>query len=185
MKRTPLQLEASWLDAITLCPSETASEVSSETGGDGEAKDGPVEDGAPDAASPDDLELDFDMSISFHAEDPDLFRLSLRVDSKDEPSRCPYHLFVVMTGQFRIAEDYGDPIQRSRLISNTAPSMLFGAIREQVLTLTGRSAAGPWMLPAVMFPIREDILRSDVADGPTQKGSSASQKVKTKKKEKK
>lgn len=155
MKRSPLQLEASWVDGLTVGPSTAAArDDDTAAPGDREATSNEA----------DGLELAFDFHVLFHAEDRDLFRIVLRVDSTEGDSRCPYSLTIIMSGQFRIASSYDDPVKRSHLISNTAPSMLYGAVREQVLLLTSRCARGPWTLPAVMFPIRDDIQSDAVND---------------------
>ncbi|HRI56303.1 MAG TPA: hypothetical protein PK170_04315 [Anaerolineae bacterium] len=55
-----------------------------------------------------------------------------------------------MEGIFHI--DHAGPLdERKRLVVINGASMLFGAIREQLLSLSGRHKFGPFLLPSLNF----------------------------------
>ena len=189
MKRSPLQLESCWLEFITLTPAGSDSGTHSDTAEADDTHSGEPAGSAAGPDAPDDLtvvsEIETELAVLFHAEDPDVFRVRLRVKTPERPAQTPYTLDIGMTGQFRVEASYADPVLRSRLVSNAAPSIVYGAIRDQVLTLTTRASQGPWVIPTVMFPIHEDIVwnsaNSQSAPGPSKQKMGQDKKVKNKK----
>ena len=189
MKRSPLQLESCWLEFITLTPAGSDSGSHSDTSEVDDTHSGEPAGSAAGSDAPDDLsvvsEIETELAVLFHAEDPDVFRMCLRVKTPEPPAQARYTLDIKMTGQFRVEASYGDPVLRSRLVSNAAPSIVYGAIRDQVLALTTRASQGPWVIPTVMFPIHEDIVwntaNSEPAAGPSQQKMGPDKKVKNKK----
>lgn len=82
-------------------------------------------------------------------EDPHQFIVNIAVSSKKElPPNFPYQFAVLLEGEFRIDHD-GDLGERKRLVVINGASMLFGVIREQILSLTLRHKNGPLMLPSL------------------------------------
>lgn len=84
-----------------------------------------------------------------------------RESTNESPAQefAPYTLDVVVDGTVRVAEGAG-PLARELAIVNGA-SLLWSAVREQVLNITSRMPAGPAILPTVHF----HDLRQVVAPG--------------------
>lgn len=191
MKRSPLQLESCWLEFVALTPAGSEKDDDAE-GVDQALREQAASDAdneAPDDQSPDHQsevsDIETELAVLFHWEDPDIFRVRLRVKTPERCNRTPYALDIEMTGQFRVAPSYADPAARSRLVSNAAPSIVYGAIRDQVLTLTTRASSGPWVIPTVMFPIHENIVWTSANAEPPPGPSKEKKGQEKKKKEKK
>jgi len=67
-----------------------------------------------------------------------------------EQSHFPYLFAASLEGVFTI-EHEGDLEERKRLVVCNGASMLYGAAREQLLSLTARHKFGPMLLPAANF----------------------------------
>lgn len=79
------------------------------------------------------------------------FALLLNVEfSPEEESQFPYSFSVGMEGVFTIDHD-GDIEERKRLVVCNGAAILYGAAREQLLSLTARHRFGPMMLPSADF----------------------------------
>jgi preprotein translocase subunit SecB len=84
-------------------------------------------------------------------EDTHQFALLLQVEyTPPKKSHFPYSFSVSLEGVFSIDHD-GDIDERKRLVVCNGAAMLYGAAREQLLTLTARHRFGPMMLPAADF----------------------------------
>jgi preprotein translocase subunit SecB len=98
------------------------------------------------------LELNTDVNVGIHSEDPLLRSCELSVAfgsaAKDRPA--PYTGKITINGQFQIAENYAEH-RRQQLIEVTAISILYGACREMLANLTARSSHGLLSLPSVSF----------------------------------
>ncbi len=79
-------------------------------------------------------------------------KLTLRVGPKED-AQAPYNIQVSVRGVVRMhltqAERQGEE-RRVRALVNGA-SLLYGAVREMVSTITSRSAHGPLLLPLLSF----------------------------------
>lgn len=62
----------------------------------------------------------------------------------------PYHFKAVLVGFFELAEQCSEE-ESDVLMTNTAPSILYSAAREYLLTITGRTRFLPIMLPTMWF----------------------------------
>lgn len=91
--------------------------------------------------------------------------LGVRKGADDVSLKNPAYSFTVeMVGLFELDEKMlkEDKKHAEELFRVNAPSLLFGSARELLLMLTGRSVAGPYVLPTVAFldlkdkPIREE-----------------------------
>lgn len=75
-------------------------------------------------------------------------RLLLRVTTTEQGTKkCGLHIAVSVIGRFNVTGD--SPGSEAVLVN--ALGILYGAIRETVLTTTGRTLLGPTMLPVVDF----------------------------------
>jgi preprotein translocase subunit SecB len=69
--------------------------------------------------------------------------------AEDEP-RCPYILDVQAVGIVSVSEEY--PAEKhEKLAYEYGAALVYGAIREMVTNITGRSLAGPLVLPTPSF----------------------------------
>lgn len=72
-------------------------------------------------------------------------------DKSSEPKPvCPYSLDLQAVGWFSVADSIEEE-RRNELAYENGAALVFGAIREMVATVTGRSFAGKLMLPTPTF----------------------------------
>ena len=76
-------------------------------------------------------------------------KLALTCQPKDAETQFPYAFNVEAEGFFQVQAESEDIARRLLVVNGTA--VLYGAIREQLLTFTGRFSQGPMMLPTVNF----------------------------------
>lgn len=85
-------------------------------------------------------------------ENPQRHRVSLKVVLGAEPgTRPPYVGEVEAVGYFKVLDGWPEEKIIS-LVSINGPSVLYGAIREMILNLTGRFPHGAIQIPTVRFP---------------------------------
>lgn len=83
--------------------------------------------------------------------DPHQFALLLEIQySPEKDSHFPYTFSVTLEGVFIIEHD-GDIEERKQLVVCNGAAILYGAARDQLLTLTARQKFGPMMLPSANF----------------------------------
>ena len=83
--------------------------------------------------------------------------LSIVVRPADEKQPLPYEIEASISGIFRVvAQMEADAARRLAYVNGM--SILYSSIRETVLLLTGRSAGGPYVLPALSFVDEYDRL---------------------------
>lgn len=76
--------------------------------------------------------------------------LAIVVRPADDTRPLPYEIEVSISGVFRVvAQIEADAARRLAYVNGM--SILYSSIRETVLLLTGRSAAGPYVLPTLSF----------------------------------
>jgi len=75
-------------------------------------------------------------------------RLDLKIDDDSEESTSPYIGELSIAGHFTLAEDFPQD-KAEPMVSLNAGAILYGAIRELVLTLTSRSIHGELILPTI------------------------------------
>ncbi|MQM37952.1 hypothetical protein KBTX_01956 [wastewater metagenome] len=86
-------------------------------------------------------------------DDPRDYTVEVRLWVSDEQvreHRFPYHLDMGARGHFRIAPGL-DASRRKTIVEINGASLLVGAIRDMVTTLTARSVHGPVTLPTLRF----------------------------------
>lgn len=76
-----------------------------------------------------------------------IIKMHLTLDAKDG-LKYPYAIDITLEGSFTIAHD-GELEERKKLVLVNGCSMLYGAMREQILFLTARSKNGPAMVPSM------------------------------------
>ena len=94
-----------------------------------------------------------------------LVRLTLRFEGN---ARAKYEGSIGLYGEFSTKESLKPEVAED-LINVNGPAILYSTAREVVLTVTSRSANGPWMLPSVTFIDRKkrqpDPAKPDSAGG--------------------
>ena len=81
------------------------------------------------------------------------WKVALEIDfggAKDDHSDVPYHGTVTAVGFFKVEADYPDS-DVFGLIKITGSSLLYGAAREMVATVSARGPYPPLILPSVSF----------------------------------
>lgn len=77
-----------------------------------------------------------------------LFRLKIRLDDKE--SEFPYDFTIKMAGFFNVSEGC-EGNMREQLATINGPSLLYGAAREILATISARSRFVPVFLPPIRF----------------------------------
>ncbi len=98
-----------------------------------------------------------------HEAEPNTFMvvaLNTRIDNA-EGKTCPYQLNLGISGVFEWLDPRTSFEARCDLIVVNGASLLYGAIREMVSTVTARSVCGPLMLPALSFKDNAPSLRKE------------------------
>lgn len=75
-------------------------------------------------------------------------RLDLRITNDSEDTTSPYVGELSIAGHFTLDEDFPED-KAEQMVHLNAGAMLYGAIRELVLTLTSRSIHGELILPTI------------------------------------
>jgi preprotein translocase subunit SecB len=104
-------------------------------------------------------------SIEFQQHEDDsqkwLVNLGVRRENSSDEEGCPEYTFdVEIVGIFEVDEDYPQD-SVDKLIRANAPAMLYGAVREMLLNVTGRGPFGPCSLPTVTFIDEAEIPAGD------------------------
>lgn len=102
------------------------------------------------------LSISAEVGIDLLAEEPKYsdygVSLALKVGPKSD-ELAPYEVHVTVKGLLRMhlvqADGQGEE-RRVRALVNGV-SLLYGAVRDQVMTITSRSVHGPFLLPSVSF----------------------------------
>lgn len=97
------------------------------------------------------------------SDEPNSFNMSVTVSIGINCPSDRYDIEVLAVGHFDCNE--GDNQDAIRTIAISGPNILYGAIRDQVMSLTNRSAWGEYILPAATFePSDFDLINPDSAD---------------------
>lgn len=99
--------------------------------------------------TPQDLEIEVRLGESMHEERKRFCQIEIKPKEK-RAKRYAYDFKIVLVGFFELSEECSDE-DAAVLINNTAPSMLYTAAREYLLTMTGRTRYLPILLPTVLF----------------------------------
>lgn len=67
----------------------------------------------------------------------------------------PYVIDIQAVGQFKVRPDWPEA-DKEKLVTITGSSILYGAIREQVLSITSRGPNAPLMLPTISFRPKQE-----------------------------
>lgn len=81
--------------------------------------------------------------------------VAVALAGEDDSYPPPYTVDVQAVGQFEVRPDWPEE-DKEKLVTITGSSILYGAIREQVLTLTSRGPNTPLMLPTITFRPKQE-----------------------------
>lgn len=100
---------------------------------------------------PDELSTNVSLGLPEEDVDPHEFAVLLVISCEpSEESKFPYVFAVSLEGVFSIKHD-GELEERKKLVVCNGASMLYGAAREVLLSLTARQKHGPMLLPSANF----------------------------------
>lgn len=102
-------------------------------------------------------------------EDPRLHQVRLTIEfGQEDGTPTPYRVRLALRGVFRVHDSVDDKRLRDGLVTNTAPSILYGAAREIVLATTARGPYPAVLLPAEVFPpeVLSDALEANAEPVP-------------------
>jgi preprotein translocase subunit SecB len=106
----------------------------------------------PKYSSTDDEEiLSPDVKVELKGTDnPNVFQLALdiSIELQGEGHNIPYFINLVTIGIFSVAENWDN---KEKLLKVTGASMLYGAAREFLITITSRGPWPPFKLPTYSF----------------------------------
>lgn len=112
---------------------------------------------------PSDLGIDYELSR--HDDDPQLFRLVLRVDSVVKKGYTGLNVESEIAGFFSFPEDTAED-EMQYLVRVNGASMLYGILRGQIAMVSGSFPGGKVNLPAVvMQEILPEIDRAKAENG--------------------
>lgn len=120
---------------------------------------------------------DVDGDIEAPSDDSMLVSIRLRIPN-DEGKKAPYKINIAVTGIFKWLDKSTDRKDRRDLTVVNGATILYGAIREMVLTVTSRSMSGAMLLPSVNFidnkPSLLESEKDDISAAPAVKRRSRS-----------
>jgi preprotein translocase subunit SecB len=97
--------------------------------------------------NPDPITINVQAASATHKEDPFRWMTVIEVRTQgNETKHVPYDFYIAIVGYFKVPEGY-QPDNLERIIKVNSASILMGAAREVIASVTGR---GP--LPAVILP---------------------------------
>lgn len=82
-------------------------------------------------------------------DEPNHYNMSLNVTVNINSNTDRYEIDALAVGHFSTSG--GNDLESAKPIALSGPNMLYGAIRDQIMTFTNRSAWGEYILPAVIF----------------------------------
>lgn len=130
---SPLQLKSSHLTGIEMWPTATGPFIASST-----------------------VECEVDVARRGDSDREWKVALVVRFGGSCENPTAPVRGRISMEGEFSVDPHYPSD-QVHRLVSVNGPSILFGAIREVVASLSSRTVEGPYFLPSVSFLVPSEI----------------------------
>lgn len=91
------------------------------------------------------------VKIFIGAEDKDnAFHMGLQFHIEAVSPADPYQIDVMVIGRF-LGDPSMDPTEQAKIIVQSGPNILYGALRDYVVTLTSKSAWNEYLLPPVVF----------------------------------
>jgi len=107
------------------------------------------------------ISLDAQSAMTEDDADPKIFFIILRVAiDPDEKKPAPYQIDVSALGIIEISEVI-EPEKRRDLALVNGASLVYGAIRELVTTVTARCIPGPFILPTTDFRDHSKFLQTE------------------------
>ncbi|HKR46038.1 MAG TPA: hypothetical protein VJU59_41330 [Paraburkholderia sp.] len=140
MQRSPLDLQHYHFNKLEIQTTSNSSASQAATGA------GPY-------PSFDGVDYSANVQVAAPIEQSSPYRFALKLGLKCLPKEAddpfPYSFDVEAEGFFEVIAE--DEQKAHKLVVANGAAVLYGAIREQMLTLTGRFPQGPMMLPTVNF----------------------------------
>lgn len=128
MKLSPLQLEHSVIDEVSIIPAKGTKDFAEE------------------------LNIQTAPGFARHMKDSSRWQVALAIlisGTGDKPA--PYDVRIGLMGWFRVNGDGLDEQQQLDILAVNAPSILYSTAREVVAGFTARSINGLFLLPSVSF----------------------------------
>lgn len=121
--------------------------------------------------NPEDKRFEPDLKVKVGVErenDNNSYQVALDIsfEPESEEKSYPYSVHLVAIGIFKVAPDFPDP---EKLLRITGASIIYGAAREFVITITSRGPWGPVMLPSISFMQPEDLSKKTTGKKKTNK----------------
>jgi preprotein translocase subunit SecB len=96
-------------------------------------------------------EVEISVPLEQQEEQPKDYLVKVKLAIPNEDGKvAPYRLLLEAYGVFELAPDFA-PDTRDDIVRVNGASMIIGAMREMVATVTARSAFGPLTLPTLRF----------------------------------
>lgn len=107
-----------------------------------------------------------------------VYRVLLRIAIENAGGKiAPYDIDVGVFGIFEISKDIPDE-ERKNLVTVNGCSMLYGAIREHIMTLSARSIHGILILPTVNFQDKIKRIDSNLKENKSAKSNKPNKRTK-------
>ena len=124
-----------------------------------------------------------DLESEKYPEDLNRWRFELSVHSNEvSPEDSPFTFDVILVGIFRVDESFPED-KADMLAQINAPSVLYSAARELIISITSRSSYSPILLPSVSFvpEAEKEAEKKETSPVKSVKRIAASSKTKIKK----
>lgn len=93
------------------------------------------------------INVQYKVELFRHNHDEKKYQIIFKIIGLDADQALPYTINIEMIGLFEVTPSFIK--DKPRIIEVNGASILYSSIREQVLTLTGRSAWGTFNLPTL------------------------------------
>lgn len=122
-------------------------------------------------------DFNINSNVTQDTDDTRLCRCELTIELTDDPNnKFPYTFAIALVGIFRVSSKYSDD-KVDLLIKVNAPSIMYSAAREIVLSISGRGGYPPVLLPSVSFvPSPDNVPASQAEAGGKTPAHSSTQK---------
>lgn len=102
------------------------------------------------SAASDEVPTEPRVQIFFHHREDRTYQMGLGYTLNAESTADPYTLDFLLIGTFTVDESVPED-DRPKKIAFSGPNILYGALRDQIATMTSRTVWEPLLLPPVVF----------------------------------